>query len=265
MAFYYWLTPLIEITIIAIIINYILSFFRNTRFMDLLLCVFAFLLLFALASLFHLSVLHKLLLKSSSIAIIGVLIIFQQDFRIALSHLKVNRKQYKEIDGFDKFLDQLTLSVYRLANKRTGALIALENRDSLDQFAARGTLLNAQFSPELLESLFAESTPLHDGAVIIRELTIVAASVILPLGEDRTQITKSMGTRHRAALGISQITDALLILVSEESGKILIARDGSITPMPKEDRFKGVIRSVFKAPQKSPLSTPFNIKKWFRK
>ncbi len=264
MAFYYSISPFIEIVIIAVMINYILSFFWNTRSMDLILGLLAFLLIFAASSVFNLPVLHKLMLGMSSVAVIAIFIIFQPELRVALSKLSLKGKRYKEITEFDKFLDQLASSVYRLSDKRIGALIALENEDSLDEFALKAVMLNANFSSELLESVFAKKTPLHDGAVIIRDLTMVAASVILPLAEDSFQIAKSMGTRHRAALGVSQLTDALLIVVSEESGKVSIARDGIMTRGIKLDRFKGIIRSVFNPPLKKALQSRFKLREWLR-
>lgn len=265
MGFYYSITPFIEIVIITVMINYLLSFFWNTRSMDLMLGLLAFLLIFGSSSLFNLPILHKLMLLVANVAVIAVLIIFQPELRVALSKLSLKGKRYKEITEFDKFLDQLATSVYRLADKKIGALIALENEDSLDEFALKAVMVNGNFSSELLESIFATTTPLHDGAVIIHDLTIVAASVILPLAEDTSQIAKSMGTRHRAALGVSQLTDALLIVVSEESGKVSIARDGIMTRGIKLDRFKGIIRSVFNPPLKKTLQTRFKLREWIRK
>jgi len=101
--------------------------------------------------------------------------------------------------------------------------------------------------------------------VIIRDLSIVAASVILPLAEDTSQVTKSMGTRHRAALGASELTDALLIIVSEETGKVRIARDGEITRGIKIEKFKGIIRSVFNPPLKASLQNRFKLREWLKK
>jgi len=163
-------------------------------------------------------------------------------------------KRYREVTEFDKFLEQLTTSVYKLADKRIGALIVLEHEDRLDEFAQKAVVLNAQFSSELLETIFADSTPLHDGSVIIRDMTVVAAAVILPLA-DESDITRSLGTRHRAALGISQHSDALVVVVSEGSGKVSLARESVITPV-KQDRFKGIIRSIFN-------TTPANSKAKF--
>jgi uncharacterized protein (TIGR00159 family) len=169
------------------------------------------------------------------------------------------------LSQFDKFLEQLTNSIYRLAEKRTGALIVLENEDSLKEYANKAVILNAVFSSELLESIFTPTTPLHDGAVIIRDTTIVAAAVIAPLAEDSTQLTKSMGTRHRAGLGLSQISDALVIVISEESGRVSIARDGMITRGVKMDRFKGVVRSVFTEREEETFPNRFNLFEWLKR
>ncbi|MCH9613904.1 MAG: Cyclic di-AMP synthase CdaA [Chlamydiia bacterium] len=265
MHFFIAVTPLIEVVIITVMINYLLSFFWNTRSMDLMLGMLAFLLIFAASSLFHLPILHKLMYLVANVAVIAILIIFQPELRVALSKLSVKGKRYKEITEFDKFLDQLANSTYKLSDKRIGALIVIENEDSLEEYARKAVMLNAIFSSELLESIFTTSTPLHDGGVIIHDRTIVAASVILPLAEDTTQIAKSMGTRHRAALGASQMTDALLIVVSEETGKVSIARDGIMTRGVKIDRFKGIIRSIFNPPASTSLKPKFKIKEWLKR
>ena len=259
------LSPFVEIAIIAIMINYILSFFWNTRSMDLMLGLLAFLLIFAISSWFHLPILHKLMLMMANIAAIAILIIFQPELRVVFSKMSLKGKRYKEITEFDNFLEHLASSTYKMAEKRTGAIIALENEDTLDEFANKAVLLSAHFSSELLETIFATTTPLHDGAVIVRDQTIVAASVILPLAEDSAQIAKSLGTRHRAALGVSQLTDALLIVISEETGKVSVARDGIMTRGVKIDRFRGIIRSIFNPPLKQTLQTRFHIKDWFKK
>src|SRR5690606_22808908 len=120
-------------------------------------------------------------------------------------------------------------SIYRMSEKRFGALVVLENEDSLQEYAQKAVMLNAEFSQETLETIFAPNTPLHDGAVMLRDKIILAAAVILPLIEDSSQLAKSMGTRHRAGLGLSHMTDALVIVVSEETGKVSIAREGIMT------------------------------------
>ncbi|MDF2578098.1 MAG: conserved hypothetical rane protein [Chlamydiales bacterium] len=213
--------------------------------MDLAFGFLVFLLVFVATRWLHLAVLEKLMDYIVSVLPLAILIIFQPEFRIALSKLSVISKSSQEINDFDKFLEGIASTVYRLANKNIGALIVLERQDSLDEYANKSVILNALFSPELLESIFATNTPLHDGAVIVRGTVIISAATILPLADDSSQLTKSMGTRHRASLGISQLTDALIIVVSEESGKVSIAREGIMTRGVKIDRFKGIIRSVF--------------------
>lgn len=260
-----WMVPGLEIVIIAIAIYYLLSFFWNTRAMDLIFGLLALLTLYAVSSWLRLPVLHNLMLYFVNVAVIALLIIFQPELRLALSKLSVKGKKYREITAFDRFLDSLAQSIYRLSEKRVGALVLLENQDSLDEYANKAVILNAQFSPELLETIFSPDTPLHDGAMIIRGTNVISAATILPLADDSSQLSKSMGTRHRAGLGISQITDALIIVVSEETGKVSIARDGIMTRGIKIDRFKGIIRSIF-TPPTTTIKSRFNalgrLQKW---
>jgi len=257
------ITPFIEVMILAVMLNYLLSFFWNTKSMDLVLGLFAFLLILASSSWLNFPVLHKIMVLSGNVAIIAILIIFQPELRVALSKLSLKGRKYREMTEFDKFLEQLANSVYRMAEKRIGALIAMENKDSLEEYAQKAVLINSAFSPELLETIFAINTPLHDGAVILRGPSILAAAVILPLAEDSSQLAKSMGTRHRAALGLSHMTDALLIVVSEETGKVSIAREGIMTRGVKIDRFKGILRSIFNPPPRT-VQAKFSLLEWLK-
>lgn len=213
--------------------------------MDLLYGLGAFVLLYGLANWLYLPVVQKLMLYFVNVSVIALLIIFQPEVRLALSRLSFKGRRYREMTEFDRFLDSLAATIYKLSDKRIGAIIVLENQDSLEEYAFKAVVLRAEYSPELIESIFATSTPLHDGAVILRGNTVLSAATILPLADDSSQLSKSMGTRHRAALGISQQTDALVIVISEESGKVSIARDGLMTRGVKMDRFKGIIRSIF--------------------
>lgn len=258
-----WMVPGLEILVIAIMISYLLTFFWNTRAMDLILGLLAFLTLYAVSNWLRLPVLQQLTWYFVNVAVIALLIIFQPELRLALSKLSVKGKKYREVTAFDKFLDSFSQSIYRLADKRIGALVLLENQDSLDEYANKAVLLNSQFSPELLETVFCTQTPLHDGALIIRGTTVISAATILPLADDTSQLAKSMGTRHRAGLGISQLTDALVIVVSEETGKVSIARDGIMTRGVKIDRFKGIIRSIF-TPPKSPIPSGMDVVGWLK-
>lgn len=258
-----YIIPAIEISVIAVVVYYLLSFFWNTRAMDLVVGILAFLILFLIASWLNLPVLQRLMYYFVNVAVIAILIIFQPELRVALSKLSVKGKKYEEVTDFDKFLESLTHSVYRMSEKRVGAIILIENQDSLDEYAAKAVPLNAQFSSELLESIFALTSPLHDGAVIIRGTQVIAASVILPLADETSQISRSMGTRHRAALGITQVRDALSIVISEETGRVSIARDGIMTRGVKIDRFKGILRSIFNPP-KTEAGDKFSLQEWLK-
>ncbi len=260
---FHWM-PVVEILIIAIMINYILSFLWNTKSMDLVLGFFVFLLILGASSWLNLPVLHRIMVLFGNVLVIAIIVIFQPELRMALSKLSLKGKRRREITSFDKFLDQLANSVYRMSEKRVGALIVLENEDSLQEYVQKAISLNAEFSSELIETIFATNTPLHDGAVILRDQTIVAASAILPLAEDSSQIARSMGTRHRAGLGMSYVSDALVIVVSEESGKVSVAREGIMTRGIKIDRFKGIIRSIFNPSEGGVSRSKFNILEWIK-
>lgn len=242
------MTALIEIIIMSVVIYYFISLFLNTRAMDVAYGLLALLAFFAITFYLRLPVLQKIIVQFFNIFVIALIVLFQPELRLALSKLSMKGRRYREITEFDKLLEGISQSIYRLAEKRSGAIVILENQDSLDQYAREAVILNANFSPELLESIFSTSTPVHDGAVIIQGTKILSAATILPLADGNPQIVKSMGTRHRAALGISQLTDALVIVVSEETGKVAIARDGIITRGVKIDRFKGILRSIFTPP-----------------
>jgi diadenylate cyclase len=256
-----------EIIIISVGLYYFLSFCWNTRAMDLIYGVLAFLVMFVITTWLRFPVLHKVMVNVANVAVIALIVIFQPELRTALSKLSVKGRKYREVSEFDTFLEDLSHSVYRFSERRIGALIVIENQDSLEEYANKAVRLNSRFSGELVETIFNTGSPLHDGAIIVRGTMILAAASILPLADDTSQLSKSIGTRHRAALGISQHTDALVIVVSEETGKVAIARDGIITRGVKMDRFKGILRSIFN-PQAIHLERGLGLfgkwKEWWR-
>lgn len=239
----------LEILIMTTAIYYVLSFFWNSRTMDLIYGLLACFGIFFITQFFEFPVLQSLMYYLVNVAMVALVVIFQPELRLALSKLSVKGRKYREFTEFDKFLHNLSQCVYRLAERRVGALVVLENQDSLEEYVNKAVVINADFSAELLESIFSTTTPLHDGATIIGGTKILSAATILPLADDTAQLSKSMGTRHRAALGISQLTDALVIVISEESGRVSIARDGIMTRGIKMDRFKGILSSIFNPPQ----------------
>ncbi|AAD18254.1 conserved hypothetical protein TIGR00159 [Chlamydia pneumoniae LPCoLN] len=251
----YYTTPLLEIILIWVMLNYLLKFFWGTRAMDVVFGLLAFLFLFVLADKLHLPIIRRLMLHVVNIAAIVVFIIFQPEIRLALSRIRFHGKKFF-IDTQEQFVEQLAASIYQLSERQIGALVVLENKDSFDEYLSFSSVkINATFSEELLETIFEPSSPLHDGAVILRGDILAYARVVLPLAHDTTQLSRSMGTRHRAALGASQRSDALIITVSEENGSVSLSRDGLLTRGVKIDRFKAVLRSILspKEHKRKPL------------
>ncbi|WP_375793148.1 diadenylate cyclase CdaA [Chlamydia sp. 12-01] len=253
----YYTTPLLEIILIWVMLNYLLKFFWGTRAMDVVFGLLAFLFLFVLADKLHFPIIRRLMLHVVNVAAIVVFIIFQPEIRLALSRVRFHGRKFV-IDLQDQFIEHLTSCIYQMSERQVGALVVLENKDSFDEFLSFSSVkINADFSEELLETIFEPSSPLHDGAVILRAETIAYARVVLPLAQDTTQLSRSMGTRHRAALGASQRTDALIIIVSEENGYVSLSRDGILTRGVKMDRFKAVLRSILalKERKRKPFSS----------
>lgn len=249
--------PVLEISLIWVMLNYLLKFFWGTRAMDLVFGLLAFLCIFVLADKLHFPIIRKLMLHVVNIAAIVVFIIFQPEIRLALSRIRLRGKLFV-IDLQDQFIDHLSSCIYHMSERQIGALIVLENKDSFDEFLSFSSVkINAHFSEELMEAIFEPVSQLHDGAVVLRGETIAYARVVLPLATDTAQLSRSMGTRHRAALGASQRTDALIIIVSEENGNVSLSRDGVLTRGVKIDRFKAVLRSILaqKEHKRKPLAS----------
>ena len=250
MTFYYTISPFIEIAIIAIMINYILSFFWNTRSMDLILGLLAFLLIFAASSVFNLPVLHKLMLQISSVAVIAVLIIFQPELRNALARLGSSKFFSFATTQQKVFLEMVADSVVKLSKSRCGALFAIERTISLEDYESTGVILDAQLSTELVASIFHPKTALHDGGMILKNERIAAAGCIFPVSQKELS-DRSLGLRHRAGFGISEESDAVAIVVSEETGQISIVTEGKIDRGLSEDAFRAKLEELFLAHDQS--------------
>ena len=218
----------LQIAILAVAIFFLFNLFRGTRSAQMLFGLTIILLgLIALTLFFRFEVLGWLLRKLPLFLVFALVVIFQPEIRQALAIIGRRRARLAwNQAGTTTRIDHLVAAVEELARNRIGALIAIEREISLDGYRQNGTLLNAPLVPRLLTTIFFPRAPLHDGGVIIRGNTIVAARCIFPLLT--TGNTQSYGMRHRAALGLSEETDAIVIVVSEEHGSISLAFQGRL-------------------------------------
>ncbi len=222
----------IEIAVFAIVIYSVLRFLRETRGsgvvrgLALILVVGAtsFLILIQVLELSRLQLVFQQLV---GVAVLGLIVVFQPEIRRAIVHLGDSPIFSRFFRREVKTLQRLLRSVARLSKDRIGALIAIEREGSLSTLAETGITIDAELNSYLIESIFYPGSALHDGAIIVREDRIVAASCLLPLSQS-PEMDKRLGTRHRAGLGLAEETDALSIVVSEETGKISVAMAGEL-------------------------------------
>ena len=231
----------IDILIVAVILYELLLLTRHTRGSALLRGLFLLLLIAFLSNLLGLISLNWLLLTILQYGALVLIILFQPEFRKALEKMGRGRwirktaKRRNVEDEQDVLVREIMQTISDLSRRRVGALIVFERKTGLEDVIETGTRLNATISAPLLENIFEPNTPLHDGAVVIRDDMIEAAACILPLAE-ASGVSRELGTRHRAAVGISENTDAIVIVVSEETGVISMAQDGVLTrPMTSHD------------------------------
>lgn len=230
-------TDIIEIILLAFIIYHLVKWVKNTRAWALVKGLVVIMVFWLFAVIFELNVILWIISNTISVGIIAVIIVFQPEFRKALEQLG-QRNIVKSILYFDDSRDKnerfsdatvdgLIRATFELAKTKTGALIVIEQTTPLHEYEHTGIMIDSLISSELLINIFEHNTPLHDGAVILRRDRIVAATCYLPLS-DNMQLSKELGTRHRAALGISEVSDSITIIVSEETGKVSIARGGKL-------------------------------------
>ena len=227
------IVDLIDILIVAIIIYELLLLTRHTRGSALLKGLFLLLIISVLSNLLGLVSLNWLLTAILQNGALVLVILFQPEFRKALERMgrsRVFSKGAKHTlnDEKELIISEIVQTIMDLSKRRIGALIVFEQRTGLQDVIETGTRLNADISAPLLENIFEPNTPLHDGAVVIRDNVIMAAACILPLAE-ASGVSRELGTRHRAAVGISENTDSIVLVVSEETGIVSMARDGVLT------------------------------------
>ncbi len=229
------LSDVIDILIVAIIFYYLINLIRETRAMQLVKGIVFLFVVFFLSQWLKLNALNYILGGAMQIGAFALIVIFQPELRNLLERMgrfKVGNIIDFAADTTDeeiyRVIDSVAQAAADMSETRTGALIVMERTTKLGEFISTGTTLDAAVSSGLLENIFVPNTPLHDGAVIIRNNRIVTAGCLLPLTANNN-LSRDLGTRHRAAIGLSEVTDAVIIVVSEETGKISIAMNGSLT------------------------------------
>lgn len=226
----------IDIIVIALILYYLFKLFRQSRSGQLVKGLVVLLVAYAIASIVNLTMLHYILHSLFQFAAIMLVVIFQPELRQGLERLGRN-KTLKNIVSYPsnqtvetdivKAIGDVSDACSVFSSTKTGALIVFERDGLLNEIAGTGTMLNSDTSPALLGNIFFNKAPLHDGACIIRNGKILAAGCILPLTKS-LNVSQSLGTRHRAAIGMSEETDAVIVVVSEETGAISIAINGKL-------------------------------------
>lgn len=248
MSYYFiWdiLKPTLEIVILWAVFYRILVFFAGTRAFQVLKGLTYLLIAFLVSQLLGFDTLNWLLTKFFAISIIALLIIFQQELRQGLARLGQGQlfNIALEESEIEALIEELSSAAYKLSNQRTGCLVAIERETKLNTYIESGVAIDAHVSSELLQSIFRSHSPLHDGGVISRGDRIVAASCLFPLS-DNPNFSKIIGTRHRAALGITEQTDAVVIMVSEETGEVSVACDGRFIPIVNRERLFNIVKDL---------------------
>ena len=238
---------IIDILIVLFFIYKIFKFSKGKRTFRVLKGILLLFFLTILSSIFRLYIINSILSSIMTYGVIGLLIVFQPEIRRGLEKLGTQNKlteffglPTKYIGGMKENIYKVAIAADSLAEQKIGALIVFERDIKLKDIIETGISVNAEVSVPLIQSIFEPNTALHDGAVIISENKIKSASSILPLS-DSQNISKTLGTRHRAALGLSELTDAVVVIVSEETGKISIAKEGELIIDFTEEELKKIL------------------------
>jgi diadenylate cyclase len=226
---------IVDILLLALVLFFIYKIVRDNRAGKLIIGLVTLLFISLLASIFEMHALNFLLKNFTQIGVVVVLILFQPEFRSALEKvgeapmagIKNIVAETNNLASVNAEIDAICTAVSDLARDKTGALIVIERSTKLGDYIKSGVLVDAAISPHILKNLFFNKAPLHDGAVIIRDGRVCAAGCFLPLST-KIDINKDLGTRHRAAIGLTELSDAIVIVVSEETGMISISKEGNL-------------------------------------
>lgn len=227
---------LVDIAILSVLIYNVIKLVMHTRANSLFKGIAVILILAWISDALQISAVNWLLQQIISMGVVVLVIVFQPELRRALDQLgrsKLTRQMFSKgkkqrSDNTEQHVSEIVRALSNMSRKKIGALIVFERSTGLGDVIESGTVVDAEISDPLIENIFEPNTPLHDGAMIIRDERIVAAACILQLSDDYT-ISRELGTRHRAAIGITESTDAVSLIVSEETGIISMARDGKLT------------------------------------
>ncbi len=247
--FLQYLGNAVDILLVWYVIYKLIMVIRGTKAVQLLKGIVVIVLVRMASSYLGLSTLQWLMDQAITWGFLAIIIIFQPELRRALEQLGrgrfFSRSGTPVEEAQHKTIEAITKSISYMAKRRIGALIAVERDTGMGDYIETGIPLNAQVSSELLINIFIPNTPLHDGAVIMKNNEIAAAACYLPLSESPF-ISKELGTRHRAAVGISEVTDSLTIIVSEETGAISVAKNGDLHRELTEEALKEMLEAEFK-------------------
>lgn len=233
---------ILDVALVTFLLYRLILFVKGTRAVSVVYGLVLIILVYFVSEEFGLYTLNWLLANFLGSLFLVVVIIFQQDIRKALSEVGAGRmfRSGNHQIG-EPALNELIQALVSLAASRIGALVVLEKSVPLGDVVEKGVRLNAKVSKDLLVTIFYPNTPLHDGAVIMKGSEIVAAACILPLSSSGAGHRSDLGTRHRAALGMSEETDAVVVVVSEERGRISVSHEGTLTVCPDESRLREIL------------------------
>ncbi|WP_238884338.1 diadenylate cyclase CdaA [Clostridium sp. YIM B02551] len=259
----------LDILVVAFIFYKGYMLIKETRAEQLLKGIILIVALIPISYVLRLNMLYVILSKTITIGVLTIVIIFQPEIRRALEHL--GRTAFDDIhpiqdkEELGKVINEIVNAVESLSKSKTGALIAIEQSTGLGEVIQTGTKIDGIVSSAILENIFVVNTPLHDGATIIRENRIIASGCVLPL-TGNGEINKKLGTRHRAGIGISEVSDAIIVIVSEETGTISLAINGRLTRNYDKEKLRTVLTKVIESKQNRRVKTAGErVKTWIKK
>ncbi len=241
-------TDVLDILIVAFIAYKVLGFIRETRAEQLAKGLLVLVVATVLSDVFQLYTLHWLLSGFMTVGLIAIVVIFQPELRRALEHLGRSRLSniMSDIDKEEakRMVSEIVRAIDTMSTSKTGALMVIEREITLNDIVETGTVIDASISAEMIGNIFYEGAPLHDGALIIRADRLYAAGCVLPLTQNKN-LNKELGTRHRAGIGITENSDALVIIVSEETGVVSVAQNGQLTRFIETKKIEKMLLSMY--------------------